>query len=589
MLVRSLIAGALVLVPAALAHADGCPRNPGNPGPAPAPLPQSAPQQPRPIGAAPAGTHGGSIVVLGAAQNRFEVLQDSSLGKVTVWSVAQPSSPLAVAQAPVIKLQDGRELTLVAIPGETGAWAVTDDSFRGRALAGNLMIRSSDRWETATLTLPASSDDAALARAGSDNPAPAPRAGDGTAPAPSPSTPAVPTAWTEPAAAHGGHILAACGGAFEFVRDAATGKATLYLLPQGATRAALDSDPVLTIKSATGDTRTLPMTAIAGSTNAWEVTVDVFRGDATPDGTVKVSMSGRPCELNLSDATPGNAAQNGAIALHGGRMLNLGEGTDLVRLELVQDPTVGKVTIFAPADARLDAPVLVLKTDAGQEKRITLTKNADGSWSANEDALKAASISGTVEAKVGERSLSAPLPATSGTLGNNAAPAGDQPALPNDRNGAEPAVPGTPDQPRVKTPGGDTTALPEQPGVKVPGDKNAEPTAPATTALVFGGGIAKLDLKRDAGMGRLTLTTPSDVRATRFDSAPVLVLDTPAGKKELTFEKGADEGTWTLTSDELKTLAPMKGVVRVTIEGKPLEADAAPQFADAKPAKPDMR
>ena len=583
MIGRHLLVGALVLVPAAIARADGCPRNPGNPGPAPAPT--AAPQQPGPLGAvAPAGSHGGSIVVLGAAQDRFEVVHDANLGKVTVWSVAQPSSTFAVAQAPVIRLENGRELVLVAVPGEQNSWAITDDSLKSGTLAGSLMVRSNDRWETAALTAPAS--DAAPARSGDTAPA---RSGD-TAP---PASPAVPTAWNEPAAAHGGRILAACGGAFEFVRDPATGKASLYLLTQGPSKVTLDAEPVLTVKSATGDPRTLNMTAVPGSTNAWEITVDVFRGDAEAEGSVKVSMDGRPCELNLREATLGNGAMNGAIALHGGRMLNLGEGADLLRLEVVHDPALGRVTIFTPADAKLDAPVLVLKTDAGRDQRVTLTKNADGTWSANEEALKGATLSGTVEAKVGDRTVSAALPAASGVLDPANAPHNAEPA-PRDRNADEPAAPSAPDKPGVKTPGGETSARRGEPGVKVPGDTSsgngdAEPIAPATTALVFGGGIAKLDLRRDSGLGRLTLTTPSDVRAAHLDGAPVLVLDTPAGKKELTFEKAASDGTWTLNSDELKSASPMKGVVRITIEGKQLEADAAPQFADAKPAPGDMR
>ena len=82
----------------------------------------------------------------------------------------------------------------------------------------------------------------------------APKTGE---PAPAP---AVPTAWSEPSAAHGGRLLAACGGSFEFVRDAVTGKATLYLLQQGNAKLALDNDPVLSVKTAAGDTRSLPMT-----------------------------------------------------------------------------------------------------------------------------------------------------------------------------------------------------------------------------------------------------------------------------------------------------------------------------------------
>lgn len=533
--IRNLLVGALVLVPAAMASADGgCPRS--NPNPAP-----SAPAAP--TAAAALGTHGGTLVVLGNAGNQFEVVQDPSLGKVTVYAVESPSRTFVVAQAPVIALEGRRELTLVPVQGERNAWSVTDDSLRGANLSGRLMVRTNDRWETAALTAPAS--DSAATRA-TENPAPA-----------------VPTAWNEPMAAHGGRVLAACGGSFEWVRDTVNGKATLYMLPQGATKLSLDMDPVLSIKSAAGDARTFNMTAVPGSQNAWEVSVDVLKGDAPSDGTVKVSIDGRPCELNLRDASTANGSSlNGAIALHGGRMLVLGQGADLTRLELVHNPATGLVTVYAPvgADVKLDAPVLVLRTDAGDEKRVTLTKADDGSWSATEEVLKTPALNGKIEAKVGDRSLNAALPSANAKA--DEVPSGDMPARPE--------APKNTDEAR-DTAKDDTSAQ------------------PVTSALVFGGGIAKLELRRDAGLGRVTLTTPSDVRAARLDGAPVLVLETPSGKKELTFEKGATDGTWTVTSEELKATAPMKGVVRITIEGKQFEADTAPQFADAKPTPNDMR
>jgi hypothetical protein len=467
MIVRSLLVGALVLVPATIARADGC-RNPGNP---PAPAPQSAPMG-APTGALPTGAHGGTIVVLGATQSRFEVAHDASSGKVTVYSVATPSHSFAIAQAPVIKLDDGRELTLVAVPGETHVWSVSDDAFRSGALAGRLMIRTNDRWESAALTAPAAPDAPATAEA----PKPADASGAELPKGPEAASPAIPTGWQEPIAAHGGKILAACGGSFEFVRDPATGKATLFLLTQGASKLTLDGNPVLAVKSAAGDVRTFSMEPVTGQADSWEVSVDVFKGDVAPEGTVKVAIGGRPCELNLA-AAPAPAAP--------------------------------------PADAL---------------------------------------------------------------------PAGDRPLPPAPRADEAPAAPVEPRDDKV--------APPEAPGVKTPGGDRKdlpEDTASATTALVFGGGIAKLDLRRDAALGTLTLTTPTDVRAARLDGAPVLVLETPAGKKELTFEKGAADGTWTLTSDDLKATSPMKGVVRISIEGKQLEADAAPQFAAVEQAPSDMR
>lgn len=113
--------------------------------------------------------------------------------------------------------------------------------------------------------------------------------------------------------------------------------------------------------------------------------------------------------------------------------------------------------------------------------------------------------------------------------------------------------------------------------------KGSDATVPGTRALVFGEGAVRATVDRDVAVGRLTfrLTDPT----VKLDGAPVLVVTTDAGPRELVMSAVAGEpGTWILTDDASKARR-LVATMRVVTGGRSYTATLpTAALAEPKPA-----
>ena len=386
-----------------------------------------------------------------------------------------------------------------------------------------------------------------------------PGSGAPQSPAPAPAPLAARPADAGP---HGGRFLTVAEHRFELVQDSRLGF-VLYEAPPANGVLVLRDAPSLVLD----DGSTIVLEAMPGERGAWRVRDDAaLRRANLATARLRMSIDGRDQTVAIaspadrsSAAVPTGFVETAAGA-HGGRMLLLGSG--MGRVEWLHDPRAGKVTVFA-VDSTTDAAHpgrlenLVLSLDG--DRRLELKRDTDGTFAVTDESLRDANASLTLKGELDGKSFEKRIdaqPADAKTEKNEAQP------LPGDRNfdpardAADPRKPAQPVEPR---------AWGEKPA---PG---ADVTAPegASSALVFGDNVARLEARRDARLGRLTLVAPAGSRAS-IEDAPILVLDTRNGPRELTFEK-SEGNTWILTSDQLKDDS-LAGTVKIRVDGRSYES-----------------
>lgn len=100
----------------------------------------------------------------------------------------------------------------------------------------------------------------------------------------------------------------------------------------------------------------------------------------------------------------------------------------------------------------------------------------------------------------------------------------------------------------------------------VPSAPSAPTAAPKARVLVFGDGAARFSVDRDATAGRMTFRLADP--AVKVESAPVIVMTTDAGPREVVLTSvDGQPGVWVWTNDSVKA-ARFDGTMRVVVAGK---------------------
>ena len=208
-------------------------------------------------------THGGSIVLVN--ERPFEWALEPS-GGLTLYAIADAGHPAPLVSNVVFVPASGKELTFVAVKGETNAWRIEDP-----ALTAAILDTGSLRF-----TIDGKPVDVRLAGHGK----------------------------MKIRGLHGGHVLVLGDDApaLEMKRDLSTGLVSFWLIQKkGDTFAdagvTVTEPPTVEIVTASGP-KTVKLTAVDGQTNAWTVTDPVFV-DKKIDGTVKVMIDGKAYTTKL--------------------------------------------------------------------------------------------------------------------------------------------------------------------------------------------------------------------------------------------------------------------------------------------------
>ena len=96
--------------------------------------------------------------------------------------------------------------------------------------------------------------------------------------------------------------------------------------------------------------------------------------------------------------------------------------------------------------------------------------------------------------------------------------------------------------------------------------KSAPAAKERVRILVLGGDAARFEVERDAAAGRMTFHLADET--TKLDGAPVIVMASDTGPKEITLTAVEGRpGTWSWTNDAVKALT-FEGSMRVIVAGK---------------------
>jgi hypothetical protein len=280
--------------------------------------------------------HGGMILVADDG-SRFELVRDAHAGTLTVFALGSSDRRVLFEQAPVLVLENGTEVALVAVPGQMNVWRATNDAFRAASFSGSLRVTLDGKTSLIAIrpTAQATVDEKNVP-ASSSRPAEAPmKAHDGVrtegrvssepakpvtssesakpaeAPAPAATAkvkaepaaekPVIRVQGTAPAAADDRGTVLMFGdnvARYHLRRDESTGR--VILSPAVESEAImLQGTPKLIIETPGGKRRELEFQRGEGS--AWTVQSNDLK--ATTKGTVRIRVQGKDLEATMSGTT----------------------------------------------------------------------------------------------------------------------------------------------------------------------------------------------------------------------------------------------------------------------------------------------
>jgi len=198
---------------------------------------------------------------------------------------------------------------------------------------------------------------------------------------------------------------------FHVERDATVGRMT-FRLADSAVK--LERAPVV-VMTTDGGTKEVTLMAVEGQPNTW-----VWAGDAVRDdrfsGTMRVVVAGKPYSAPFttvwtSEATPADRVMvpGSFRPRHGGRALALPDcGT---RVEVVQDPATGKLTIYSTAEVIVTSAPVITVTESKTPVVVTLTKvdGQDGVWTTTHESFKTTTTAARIRLLVNGKPCEAAL------------------------------------------------------------------------------------------------------------------------------------------------------------------------------------
>src|SRR5262245_22093310 len=197
-----------------------------------------------------AARHGGRVVELADCGIGVELVQDAAAGTLRVYEV----EGIKLVEAPVITLVETTgpsTVTLTKMDGDS-AWIATNEVFKTQNVTGRIKVSMNGKPCEAPLTI-------------------------------------VETA----SATRGGEIVVIEGGPrFEVVRDPTAGFVTFYALDESS----VFDDPMV-VMNVSGAPKTFTLIRVENEPRAWRLSS--FDSKSALDGTLRVSVSGKPLETRL--------------------------------------------------------------------------------------------------------------------------------------------------------------------------------------------------------------------------------------------------------------------------------------------------
>ena len=207
--------------------------------------------------------HGGSIVLVNERPFEWALAPN---GGLMLYAIADANHPAPLVSNVVFVPASGKELTFVAVKGQTNAWSIEDPTLTAAVLDSG-MLRFTIDGKPAEVRL----------------------SGHGK---------------MKIRGLHGGHVLVFGDDApaLEMKRDMKTGLVSFWLVQKkGDTFAdsgvVVTEPPMVEVVTASGP-KTVKLTAIEGQSNAWTVTDPVFL-EKKLDGTVRITVDGKPLTTKL--------------------------------------------------------------------------------------------------------------------------------------------------------------------------------------------------------------------------------------------------------------------------------------------------
>src|SRR5262245_59890200 len=258
------------------------------------------------------------VIVFGDGVARFTWVHDRDAGTVTFRS----ADPAVRISNPVVVVNTDagpKEVALVAVDGQPGAWRLTHQTLRGAKFTrfdGTMKVVVAEKPYEAPLVV----TDVAV---------------------PAPGEPREPAA--KFVARHGGFVVAFpdCAAHIEAVLDRDTGTITIYALDENIK---IVDAPTIVVTE-TQKPQTITLTKVTGETLTWRVVNSAFK-TTTVSAKIRLMVDGKPCEAPLS------------FAPNGGRILTVQGGP---RFEVVTDEKANTYTFYA-IDETLNGKAVVIDT-----------------------------------------------------------------------------------------------------------------------------------------------------------------------------------------------------------------------------------
>ncbi len=185
---------------------------------------------------------------------------------------------------------------------------------------------------------------------------------------------------------------------FHVERDSVAGRMTFRLADPAVK---IDSAPVVVTTTDSGS-KEVALTAVEGRPGVWVWSDESVKSDRF-DGTMRVVVAGKTYESTLTTVWTVEAVSGDPVAVpvivkarHGGRVLALPDCG--ARVEVVQDPATGTLTVYSFEDVVItEAPVITVTQSEGPAV-VTLTRveGKDGVWMVKHDAFRTTKTSARI-------------------------------------------------------------------------------------------------------------------------------------------------------------------------------------------------
>ncbi|MFO0932294.1 MAG: hypothetical protein U1E39_06250 [Planctomycetota bacterium] len=185
---------------------------------------------------------------------------------------------------------------------------------------------------------------------------------------------------------------------FHVERDAKAGRMTFRLDDPSVK---LERAPVVVMTTDSGP-KEITLVPVAGQPGTWVWTGDAVRDDRF-SGTMRVVVAGKPYSAPFATAWTGDSTSAGCTLpsggfhpRHGGHALAFPDCG--ARVEVVQDPATGALTIYSNEDVTVTSAPVITVTERTTPVVVTLTKvdGQDGVWTTTHESFKSTTTSARV-------------------------------------------------------------------------------------------------------------------------------------------------------------------------------------------------